>query len=140
MIVCCFTEHFFEFLNCVHAARFAVQHHVAVGANGDEVVDRIDHIAFANFADGLFVVDFDLSGEFLTECQTEIKAAHRAGGTMHGNAARTGLRIALVTIGQDLLLRTFDIEFFRQVRVVHQLLLAVRKRANLSRRIFFPCD
>ena len=64
MIIRHFDEHFLEFFNCVHAAGFAVQHHVTVWANGNEIIHGIDHINFTDLADGLFVVDFDFPGEF----------------------------------------------------------------------------
>ena len=108
-----FGAYFFEFFNCVHAAGFAVQHHVAVRANGYEVIDRVDYIAFADFADRLFVVDFDLPGEFCAKYQTKIKTAYRAGGTVRSDTAGASLGIAFITIRQDLLLRAFDIEFIR---------------------------
>ena len=133
-----FDEHFPEFFNRVHTAGFAVQHHVAVRANGNEIIHGIDHIVFANLAGGLFVVDFDFSGEFFAKYQAKIKTAYRAGGAMRGDTAGTGLGIALIAIRQDLLLRAFDIEFIRQIRIVNQFLLAVRKRANSSIRIIFP--
>lgn len=138
MTICHFGEHFPEFFNRVHAAGFAVQHHVAVRAGGNEIIHGIDHIAFADLADGLFVVDFDFSGEFFAKYQTKIKAAYRAGGAMRSDTAGTGLEIAFIAIRQDLLLRAFDIEFVRQIRIVNQLLLAVRKRADSPIRIVFP--
>ena len=57
---------------------------------------------------------------------------------MRGDTAGAGLGIALISIRQDLLLCAFDVEFVRQIRIVNQLLLAVRKRANFSIRIIFP--
>ena len=134
-----FDEHFLELFDRVHAAGFAVQHHVTVWANGNKIIHGIDHINFTDLADGLFVVDFDFPGEFFAKCQAKIKTTYRAGGAVRGDTAGTGLGIALIAIRQDLLLRAFDIEFIRQIRIVNQLLFAVRKRANSSIRIVFPC-
>ena len=138
MTICHFDEHFFEFFNRVHAAGFAVQHHVAIRANRNKIIHGIDQIAFSDFADGLFVVDFDFPGEFFAKYQAKIKTAYRAGGAMRGDTAGTGLGIAFIAIRQDLLLRAFDIEFIRQIRIVNQLLRAMRKRANSSVWIVFP--
>ena len=138
MAISHFDEHFSEFFNRVRAARFAVQHHVAVWANGNEIIHGIDHITFTDLADGLFVVDFDFPGEFFAKYQAKIKTAYRAGGTMHSDTAGAGLGIAFIAIRQDLLLRAFNIEFIRQIRIVNQLLLAARKRTNSSIRIVFP--
>ena len=138
MTICHFDEHFSEFFNRVHAAGFAVQHHVAVRTDGNEIIHGIDHIAFADFADGLFVVDFDLSGEFFAKYQAKIKTAYRAGGTVRSDTPGTGLWISFIAIHQDLLLRAFDIEFIRQICIANQLLVAVWKRANFSIGIIFP--
>lgn len=137
MIIRHFDEHFLELFNRVHAAGFAVQHHVTVWANGNKIIHGIDHINFTDLADGLFVVDFDFPGEFFAKCQAKIKTTYRAGGAVRGDTAGTGLGIALIAIRQDLLLRAFDIEFIRQIRIVKQLLFAVRKRANSSIMIVF---
>ena len=98
MTICHFDEHFPEFFNSVHAARFAVQHHVAVWANGNKIIHGIDHIAFADFADRLFVVDFDFPGEFLAKYQAKIKTAYHTGGAMHGDTAGAYLGIAFIAI------------------------------------------
>ena len=133
-----FDEHFPEFFNRVHAAGFAMQHHVAVRTDGNEIIYGIDHIAFTDIADGLFVVDFNFSGEFFAKYQAKIKTAYRAGGAMRSDTAGTGLGIAFIAIRQDLLLRAFNIEFIRPIRIVNQLLLAMWKRANSSIGIIFP--
>ena len=126
MVIRHFGKYFFELFNRVHAAGFAVQHHVAVWANGNEIIHGIDHITFTDLADGLFVVDFDFPGEFFAKYQAKIKTAYRAGGAVRGDTTGTGLGIALIAIRQDLLLCAFNIEFVRQIRIVNQLLLAVR--------------
>lgn len=57
---------------------------------------------------------------------------------MRCDTASASLGITLVAIRQNLLLCAFNIEFIRQIRIVNQLLLAVRKRTNSSIRIVFP--
>ena len=133
-----FDEHFLELFNRVHAARFAVQHHVTVWANGNKIIHGIDHINFTDLADGLFVVDFDFPGEFFAKYQTKIKTAYRAGGAVRCDTAGTGFGIAFIAIRQDLLLRAFNIEFIRQIRIVNQFLLAVWKRTYFPIGIIFP--
>ena len=66
-----------------------MQHHMAIRANGNEIIHGIDHITFTDLADGLFVVDFDFPGEFFAKYQTKIKTAYRAGG--NGCIFRSGL-------------------------------------------------
>lgn len=57
---------------------------------------------------------------------------------MNGDTTGASLRITLIAIRQDLLLRAFDIKFLRKIRIVNQLLLAIRKWAYFSRSILFP--
>jgi hypothetical protein len=74
---------------------------MAIGADGDQVVDGVEAIALASRRDGHKMVDMDKAVPWLSIDLSELHVAHLAGWAKVGYASQTSVTVALVAIHED---------------------------------------
>jgi hypothetical protein len=74
---------------------------MAIGADGDQVVDGVNAIAFSSRRDGYKMVHVDKAVGWLSIDLPELHVAHLAGWAVVGDTGITSLTVALVAICED---------------------------------------